>query len=695
MPVNQLSDKLQRLQTRFHDVMAFLKRTTITHLGEERRLTKLPWYLYVSTTGAGKTSLLAHSNIPFVLQRKFQSATSKIQITPSDNIDFWVTREACIVDVPSQYFTMRAGKIDARIWQYCLSQIKNERGKHAISGLLLALPHPDVMRDGEIKQYYTRWNQLFQFINELQAFFPDPIPCYLTITKCDLVPGFAEFFSESTDDEIMQPWGITLPAIQSNNQLESLLIGKFDLLIKKLNQQLLFRLHHERDPFAKLAIKDFPLQVERLKMFTLDFVKKYMEKNAHFPLRGIYLTSALQKEKTQTFSSVESSVETTAIQIYKAPILSRAYFIKQFISQNLAHTELPHKTYPKRWRQAMTYTAFGSIVLIASMLLGENFIIAAQKTQALKNTLTTYQQSIQHADSDSARLKKTIALLNEIRPHSNTHSLFSLKRVFSFYSNRVAQQSNTLYNDTLKNAFIPQLSQYLNQFLITTNDRDIDSIYFALKAYCLLQATDHFEPTYMANALVRLLAPLPPDSAVTLAKDMQAALQIGAIPIPVNTDLIIKIQDNLSMKLFQNAIIRLHLAHPKDLAETDEMITQLIQPSSSLMQSLKILHDDPIFESRLASNTLTPSSDHLIDQIMTRLQSLHQLLYTVLTAPDPHQAAADLVAKYSEQHQPDSITKLHALAKKSPMTIKYWLNHISDEAWRYLAQNATAEQTPG
>src|SRR5690606_32490540 len=136
---------------------------------------------------------------------------------------------------------------------------------------------------------------LFQRAQDIQQHFPHALPCYLLITKCDLLSGFAEFFAESAHDEIAQAWGVTFNS-SKGGKLHDIFADHFNALIKKLNQQLIWRLHQERNPMARPYIKDFPLQVERLKEFISDFIKKSYGAHLNLALKGVYLTSATQSE---------------------------------------------------------------------------------------------------------------------------------------------------------------------------------------------------------------------------------------------------------------------------------------------------------------------------------------------------------------------------------------------------------------
>src|SRR5262249_52138916 len=141
------------------------------------------------------------------------------------------------------------------------------------AGIAIALPLAELMQLDDTKKYHAVIKTLFERLRELKKLFPHPLPCHLIITKCDLLNGFTDFFAECSDEETKQVWGISLPELTSNN-IQTVFNKQFDALIKKINKQLLWRLHHERNSQRRPYIKDFPLQLERLKEYLADFLKK-------------------------------------------------------------------------------------------------------------------------------------------------------------------------------------------------------------------------------------------------------------------------------------------------------------------------------------------------------------------------------------------------------------------------------------
>src|SRR3990167_8186704 len=290
--------KLQALENRFNGALQFLNKTTIKKDAKLLRLNQLPWCLLIGPENAGKTTLLASADVNFTLQRQFPNQDLQ-HLDPSEHCDWWVTRDISIIDVPGKYLSLpdiskNKKKLDhSIIWKSFLQLIKAHRGKHSISSIAIALPLPDLIKSNEQNQILQRY--IFQSIHHLQKIFQHPIPCHIIITKCDLLPGFTEFFVELGNDETTQAWGISLPHQQNNHKIHEAFSIRFDALIKRLNQQLLFRLHHERNPFLRVQIKDFPLHVEQLKENLINFIKKFSAIYPILPVQHVCLTSAIQQ----------------------------------------------------------------------------------------------------------------------------------------------------------------------------------------------------------------------------------------------------------------------------------------------------------------------------------------------------------------------------------------------------------------
>jgi len=91
------------------------------------------------------------------------------------------------------------------LWKTLLNLIKNTSSKEKLNGIVLALNLPELMKknSNQQKRCCCRFEKR---ITDIRAQFGSQLPFHIVITKCDLLPGFSEFFSESGGDEISQTW---------------------------------------------------------------------------------------------------------------------------------------------------------------------------------------------------------------------------------------------------------------------------------------------------------------------------------------------------------------------------------------------------------------------------------------------------------------------------------------------------------
>lgn len=750
----------------------------------------------------------------YILQRQFTTQN----ISSSENCDWWVTRDVTIVDVPGKYLLpsmtpndqTNKSSVPAGMWTSCLRLIRKYRGKHAFAGVMIALSLPEIMKQGDLKRYQAQLAHLFHRINEIQKLFPQPLPYYLVITKCDQLTGFNEFFAESNDDEIAQAWGLTVPHPKPGETLFDLVSERFNHLIRKLNQQLLWRLHQERNPQARPFIKDFPIQVEQLKELIFELLKKISSTNPSLHLQGIYLTSAAQTQPEDGAHTIEApQTSQRAIQLFKAPVsVSRAYFIKQFIMQGLS-THKESQTLVKKtsaWKRRTAYAASIGIIGLAAIILGKDFEQGVKQAYAIQNTLSDYQLAIQQSQDPDEHLSRTLTLLNALQQTANNPDFkLDILHILTYYSNKSKQKSNVVYHHALQNILVPELKNYLGEYLKNPVNKNSENVYAALKAYLMLGDTAHFQPDYIANTTRSILPKSMHDNETSqLMSHINTALTTTWNPLPLNTNLIqetrkylislpnfqlgyiilknidsnnMEYEVNLGTNHNTNAILisrqvlnripqmftaktfstilsqetltavqestmgnwilgtnlaantnpdmasnllqqlqtiyvnnyidvwesllaNIHLSQPKSLSQIVSMTSTLTSNDSPLLQLLQTLHDNTYFEPITTSSPKLQNLGLLVDknnstntmlyQIFSGLQSLHQYLHAVLIAENERKAAFDVVStRMQHTSDTDPITQLRIIAEKSPEPIKSWLDKIANEAWHYLLQDAT------
>lgn len=337
-----LQKNVQVLQNRVEGAVNFLRRTRIMRNGRRQRLNYLPWYLLIGAPASGKTTMLANSRVKFILDKQFKDDNIKA-IPNSATCDWWVTRDLVLVDVPGTYIAVNNTRLSMtnRLWLSFIDLIHQLRGEQGLSGIVMSLSVVDLMDKEKHDSYLS---DLRASIAALKDKFGHDLPFYLTVTKCDLIPGFIDFFNECSSEELAQAWGISLPKLSLVDTLPEVFAKRFDYLLRRLNQQLLLRLHQERNAYARIYIKDFPLQMERLKVALIDVLKKLTIKES-FALKGVYLTSAIQSgegEQTEAPQTLPGDDFQRSLQIMHQPVMPiQSCFIRQFIM----HALIPERRY--------------------------------------------------------------------------------------------------------------------------------------------------------------------------------------------------------------------------------------------------------------------------------------------------------------------------------------------------------------
>lgn len=257
--------------------------------------------------------------------------------------------------------------------------------KNIVAGIIVALSLSDIM-DKQNSNHFV--NTLLKQMLALKKKYGKDLPFYFTITKCDLIPGFLEFFGDYGTDELGQAWGVPLSLKEPDESFSDTFISRFNALISRLNKQLITRLYQEQNTQVKFLIKDFPLQLEKLKN---EFVKilRILTQDNVFNLKSVYLTSATQQPMMQT--SVTQTLSTNQLQntlaILQKPVLPvQTYFVKQFLLQGLAPIN-QQKTLVQKHK--MTY-----LLIISFMITGIVFYAKDSKLNNLKTIPTISSESI-------------------------------------------------------------------------------------------------------------------------------------------------------------------------------------------------------------------------------------------------------------------------------------------------------------
>ena len=287
-----LEADIPALQGEFNRAITALKGSRLGNKGAASALYALPWYVIVGPPGVGKSTALRNSGLkfPFLSSR---GGVSVQGVGGTRNCEWWMTTEAIILDTAGRYTTESS---DREEWFAFLDLLKKFRTRRPINGVLAAVNIADLC-EAHPEEVASLAREVRARIDELQGRLGVVVPIYLVFTKCDLLPGFVEMFSDLSEDERHQIWGFTLPATDQFD-LTHQVTEHFDELSAVLEKRALRRLSEERSAVRRDRIYEFPQYVAGLRDHLSAFVHELMLSNIYNEtpiLRGVYLSSGTQE----------------------------------------------------------------------------------------------------------------------------------------------------------------------------------------------------------------------------------------------------------------------------------------------------------------------------------------------------------------------------------------------------------------
>ncbi len=518
------SSSRAQLKKRLASAITFLKQTPIK-ANDKKMLGELPHYLVLGPGGAGKTNLLLHSGLQFLLSKKYENS-SPFEIPSTEDANFWATKEAVFIDVGRDYTVHNhLGKKIKERWMILLKVLK--KSHHSIAGVIVVTHLCDLEELARNKKARHSSN-IRDRLDEINTLFKIDVPVYLCLSQCDQIEGFQEFFMHYSKTERQQVWGVTRPlSKKGDSKWLDFFSTALDELGVRLNERVMKHLHAEYRLNIRSKLLPFSWRFLNYKSVILSFIQEtfgggHLQKNLN--LRGIYFTSSMQKPKEYTILDHHE----TALQCHdlKEDTPWKSYFVESMFRRVLFQEALSNVVPPKTHSNFIQRSVFLSC---AFALLGATLFW----TTHFSKNVALLNQGIYHLGQYEA-LKSTLQGQDVTAWLPTLHQLTLLNESLAQLSPprlmrpshqvNLAGMSTTLLNQTLHEHFLPAVGDQLIQEIETLHQNNSPILSGAVTAYMMLVEPINLKPQFVEKWLNVFWSQHYADKPATLSQ-LQGYLQ--------------------------------------------------------------------------------------------------------------------------------------------------------------------------
>lgn len=500
------------LAERMRDALTRLKKSGAgsTYLYDK------PWYIIIGPPGAGKTTALKYSGIPFPGQDIEALAGSG----GTRNCEFWFASDAVLLDTAGRY-TMHDSdaRADRASWLAFLEELKRKRPEQPINGVILAISAEDMReaveatdRSAQARARDAMALSIRSRLTELHETLRIDIPVYVMFTKTDMIAGFREYFAKLPEESRRAVWGTTFQTKARDGEAYSQLSNEFDAIVERISLEAIDRMVEEKDPLWRMDIFAFPDQMMRLKRSINDFVRRIFEnsKGTGAILRGVYFTSGTQEGTPidQVLGKMakargESDGSSNTFMSGRG----RSYFLHDLLTKVIFEEKgwVGHDRGLARRRgflRAFGFTAVGLATLASLAVLTISFVqnrnLVAEVAAATNTYVTQWENEIEPSETITDPDPTAVLVgLNTLRRlpagYEDTDPQDIWQQFGLARKNEVRASAVAAYERGLEAALRPRLVAHLESVLpqlraqVAGGDTNITSeIYGALKVYLLL-----------------------------------------------------------------------------------------------------------------------------------------------------------------------------------------------------------------
>lgn len=498
------AEELATLRQRMDEALALLKKARLGG-AERRNLYQLPWYVIIGPPGSGKTTALVNSGLNFPLAAQLGAGAIR-GVGGTRQCDWWFTDEAVLLDTAGRYTTQDShAQVDKAAWLGFLDLLKTERPRRPIDGAFIAISLADLLQASE-QERAAHVVAIRARVQELYTQLGVRFPVYVMLTKCDLVPGFMEFFDDLDREARAQVWGFTF-ALDDGQQAGGPLQAfgsEFAALEQRLNQRLVERLQQERDPARRDLIYGFPQQFAALKAMLEEFLGGVFKPNAFEEralLRGLYFTSGTQEGSPidRLIGAMAQSMNLDRQHLARQNGSGRSYFLHRLFT-DVAFAERGLVGVDPKVERRRKWVAIGALAASVALVLvvGTLWLLSFRANQAyiaqVGQKTAPLEQSVRSLSPAQRDVLAVLPLLDAVR-HLAGDPPGMAEGLGLYQGDMLDEEAGNVYRRLLVATFAPRLVSRVEEQLRSGGGSDY--LYEGLKAYLMLGDGSHYDPDFL------------------------------------------------------------------------------------------------------------------------------------------------------------------------------------------------------
>lgn len=461
----------------------------------------LPWYLLLGTSNGGKTSVLLNSGLKFPLNE--QADRHLYQLKATEHCDVLYSNEALFVDVPGAYAESRPGSPAHKSWTALLRGLFKVRPARPLNGIIVCVSMRDIIdNDAPRREHLARTLRIR--LSEALKRLRSHVPVYLVFTKCDAVPGFAQFFAHLSRAEREQIFGC--PAKGESMEPGSVR-AELKELMQTLNAQIVTKIHQERDIPSRGEMFRFPQELAALGPRLEEFVTEaFGPSRYHRPVmfRGFFFSSALSARDIMGASARDGELGYQTGFNAAVGDYAKGFFLLRLLEgliipeARLANEDKEH-IWSLRLRRYGLQLAAAALFLVVGGFLGVSFM----NNYARVENLDTAYAGFVGAQKKAGAITDARAPLPELNLLEKTTFIYNPEEDSAvsyglglYQGDRFRKSTDAAYLGTLNTRLMPVLRRDAAQRVEAALTRPME-LKNALRAYLMLCQPQHIKRRFL------------------------------------------------------------------------------------------------------------------------------------------------------------------------------------------------------